>query len=674
MQIQNRWSGASPAWLGVLVGVLLMSSCSLTQSNFKLADHSAQRTNIDSLTQTCWEERVDNAGLARILGQEALETSRGIDYSTGIGRSCKCLASIAYAERAYGAADSLLTQALAVLEAKSEPPLTTEQRELVGQIYLQMGNVKLRKDSREAGLQWYLRGADYASEHQLSSLGFSFDLAIARQKGATKQYPAADSLFRQLILRQEVADRPAHQRGNVYYSYATFLARSKKYEAALQWLEKARDTFRDLPGYQRYYAMTLNALVNLEQRRGQVAKAEDYLRQCLNIKTQVTRGQSNDLSYEYHSLGNVYLRKEDWANSEAFFTRATKIAEEAKDHKLLTKTHLGLSQLHARQRRWELAHEHLKASYAQRDSFISIQRAAALSSLLSQHEKKVAEEEAARSKVQAVTLRQRIWLLLSLVVILGLGIFLFRQWTKYRQGQLEKEKEILQRENEILLKEDEIRANNAHVDGQEVERKRISEALHDSMGSKLAALRMNLEHFREHCENVLPQQGHLLLKNLSLVDEAIGYNQNLAYQLMPPTLLRLGLPAALLSLKDRMESEKLRIEVHIYGMEQRLPEKLELSLYRTVEELLKNIINHAGATEVSIELTEHGGQSFNLIVVDDGQGFEYDSQKTNLGMGLSNIKSRVEHFKGTFTIDSAIGAGTTVILDLPFPVAELATS
>ena len=86
MQIQNRWSGASPAWLGVLVGVLLMSSCSLTQSNFKLADHSAQRTNIDSLTQTCWEERVDNAGLARILGQEALETSRGIDYSTGIGR------------------------------------------------------------------------------------------------------------------------------------------------------------------------------------------------------------------------------------------------------------------------------------------------------------------------------------------------------------------------------------------------------------------------------------------------------------------------------------------------------------------------------------------------------------------------------------------------------------
>ncbi len=667
MQVKNRCPGVGARLSGLLIGILLMSSCSLIQSKLNVEDHPSRRANIDSLTNTCWNERVDNAGLAQILGEDALRSSQEIDYQLGIGRSCKCLASIASANRKYQSADSLLQIALDVLEII--PPLQrdSQQIELLGQVYLQVGNVKLRNSSREAGLEWYLKGAQYASEHNLSSLDFSFSLAIARQEAAMGKIDAADSLFRQVIRRQENFASPAHQLGNAYYSYGIFLARRKQYEASLLWLEKAKAAYRDLPNYQRYYAMVLNGLISVEQRLGNVEKAGRYFQECLNIKTEVSQGQPNDLSYEYHSMGGVYLRRKDWANSEALFTRSMDIAQEAKDHKLLAKSHLGLSLVHSGQEDWDQAYQHLKKSYTERDSFISIQRAAALSSLLSGHEKKVAERDAAKSKAEAATFRNRNMLLLSLVGLLGLGIVLFRQRVQHRHRELLKV-------NELLIKDNEIRANNAHAAGQEVERKRIADALHDSMGSKLAALRMNLEHFKANNENSLHQKQHLLIKNLLLLDEAITYNQDLAYQLIPPTLSKFGLPAALHSLKDRMETEELHIHVSVYGMQDRLPEKLELSLYRTVEELMKNIIRHSEASEVSIQLTEHDGESFNLIVEDNGRGFDYHPQNPNMGMGLSNIKSRVEHFNGTLEIDSTIGIGTTVILDVPFPKLEMATS
>jgi len=95
-----------------------------------------------------------------------------------------------------------------------------------------------------------------------------------------------------------------------------------------------------------------------------------------------------------------------------------------------------------------------------------------------------------------------------------------------------------------------------------------------------------------------------------------------------------------------------------------LPEELELSLYRIIDELINNILKHAKATEVSIQLIEHEDM-LNVIIEDNGIGFEYDPNNKNYGMGLSNITTRVNHFEGKFQIDSSIGNGTTMIIDIP---------
>ena len=94
-------------------------------------------------------------------------------------------------------------------------------------------------------------------------------------------------------------------------------------------------------------------------------------------------------------------------------------------------------------------------------------------------------------------------------------------------------------------------------------------------------------------------------------------------------------------------------------------DSLELSIFRMVQELVANAIKHAEATKVNIQLTQHE-DNLNIIVEDNGKGFDrskLDNGKS--GMGLTNIEKRVEHLEGNFTVDSVLGKGTSILIDIP---------
>jgi signal transduction histidine kinase len=100
-------------------------------------------------------------------------------------------------------------------------------------------------------------------------------------------------------------------------------------------------------------------------------------------------------------------------------------------------------------------------------------------------------------------------------------------------------------------------------------------------------------------------------------------------------------------------------------MGERLENSLELSLFRTVQELVANAIKHAEATKLNIQLTQHE-DNLNIIVEDNGIGFDRSTiGKTKTGMGLTNIEKRIEHLEGTFTVDSVLGKGTSILIDIP---------
>jgi two-component system sensor histidine kinase DegS len=99
-------------------------------------------------------------------------------------------------------------------------------------------------------------------------------------------------------------------------------------------------------------------------------------------------------------------------------------------------------------------------------------------------------------------------------------------------------------------------------------------------------------------------------------------------------------------------------------MNSRLENSLEITIFRIIQELVTNIIKHANANMVSIHLTQHE-DCINLMVEDNGIGFEISQIKPSMGMGLYSIQKKIENLGGQVTIESIAQKGTTVIIDVP---------
>ena len=154
--------------------------------------------------------------------------------------------------------------------------------------------------------------------------------------------------------------------------------------------------------------------------------------------------------------------------------------------------------------------------------------------------------------------------------------------------------------------------------------------------------------------------------SLRLLDQASVELRNIARNIMPAGLSKIGLPAAVKGLLDTLgTSPGLTINYNVHGLEERLPEPLEISLYRVLLELINNVIKHAQATRLTIQLIRYPTY-INIVVEDNGIGLDLlPGMGQAKGMGMNNIISRISYLKGTIDIDSKRGAGTTVLIDVP---------
>ncbi len=261
--------------------------------------------------------------------------------------------------------------------------------------------------------------------------------------------------------------------------------------------------------------------------------------------------------------------------------------------------------------------------------------------------------------------RQRSQIRLYLIIGGGLILLLsgFLIFLSYRQKiiqQLRKKDEAIhnQQVNDIIRKQ-ELSVLNARVEGQDMERQRIAEDLHDRLGSKLSAVKLYYDSVQ------VEQPDETILKAKLLLDETIDETRRIAHNLSSGVLSKFGLIAAVQNLKETLENSK-RIEIEFFanGFENHsIPKKLEENFYRIIQELVSNILKHAKATQITIQLTRHEDGMITLMVEDNGVGFNPDKVSLN-SMGLMNLKNRVKRFDGQLSVDSDKGSGTTVIVEI----------
>ncbi|MBI1286876.1 MAG: PAS domain S-box protein [Flavobacteriales bacterium] len=205
---------------------------------------------------------------------------------------------------------------------------------------------------------------------------------------------------------------------------------------------------------------------------------------------------------------------------------------------------------------------------------------------------------------------------------------------------------------------------NAVLRGQEQERKRLGAELHDGIGQILSAIGLLVSQIREDeavfNSKKLSDQLEKLNTNLQ---SAIREVRGISHDLMPEVLESFGLKEAVkqicASLQDR---SGIQVKFDHADLEPRYNSLIEMNLYRITQELVNNIQKHSNCKRVFVSLMDHG-DSLNLMVEDDGKGFDR-SQDVN-GIGLKNIRSRVALMGGQIDIESALDSGTLINIEVP---------
>ncbi|HOY96044.1 MAG TPA: sensor histidine kinase [Catalimonadaceae bacterium] len=245
--------------------------------------------------------------------------------------------------------------------------------------------------------------------------------------------------------------------------------------------------------------------------------------------------------------------------------------------------------------------------------------------------------------------RQRIAFAVGIVVliIIGLGIFLYRDQVHKRNMETQKREDLRARFAEV-------------VNAQEEERTRIARDLHDNLGHLMAAIRLNTSAIVVEDD----KNQRILDHTESIVDLASKEVRQLSHRLMPQSLSDLGLFESLRDMARRInESGKIKIEMKATG-DIPLSKPMGIAVYRIIQEVLNNTLNHAKATVFSI-FYEFKPSHFFVRLQDNGIGFEPGELHNGNGIGWQNIKSRVEMVNGSIQLNSEKGAGTIVEIRIP---------
>ena len=205
---------------------------------------------------------------------------------------------------------------------------------------------------------------------------------------------------------------------------------------------------------------------------------------------------------------------------------------------------------------------------------------------------------------------------------------------------------------------------------QEHERRRIARDLHDSVSQLLSSIRFRIQSLEKSIiQTNRPEDLIQIRKVKDLLERSIQEIRRISNNLMPFELEDLGLEVALCNIcNEVMDRTDLEIEINFSGIYKRMPQDLELALYRVVQEALNNVVKHAEATIARVSLLRLKDK-LELRIKDNGKGFDcHDDRKFKndrySGMGLLDMKERIALIKGKFAIESSPQNGTDVSVEI----------
>ncbi|MCH8554795.1 MAG: sensor histidine kinase [Schleiferiaceae bacterium] len=393
-----------------------------------------------------------------------------------------------------------------------------------------------------------------------------------------------------------------------------------------------------------------NNIGNTFSKMGDWASAASYIQRAYELVSDDPYSKST-VSL---NMGRLAIENGDRNAAETYFTTALQQAELAGSYEKIRDAYEALSKFYERTNNPVQALHFARQYQTLRDSLLNESKLHSMAEMeaLFQIQEKEADNlrllnQNAFQDLQIQRQRSQLYLVIGGVVLLV--VFLGWWWMRLRY-----QRKIADAETQKALER--VRFS-AVIETEDRERSRIARELHDGLGQVLSSAKLNVSAL----EADVPEEDRPILNNaLELLDRSLQEVREISHNMMPATLSRLGLFPAIKDMVQKINQSQSQLQVvwECDAPSQDWPSPpVAQSLYRVLQEFVKNTLQHADATQLSIRYQQQNGHHI-FQIKDNGKGFNTQSIAQSAGLGWANIQTRMNGIGAAFTINSVLGEGT----------------
>ncbi|MBU2915688.1 tetratricopeptide repeat protein [Reichenbachiella agariperforans] len=446
---------------------------------------------------------------------------------------------------------------------------------------------------------------------------------------------------------------------NAYNFLTTVYTYLEKYDSSLYYGHKTIPLFMEIknkPGLGATYV----TIANVFKKRNNYDSANYYYNKAIAIteETQYTKG----LGEIYYNQGTMEAQRNQLRKAQNLFEQALPYSLDAGHQDLALLIQRDIASTAAQLGDYPKAYKYQVMYQASNDSVFNQQKQQSLVDVQTKYETEKKEQQIALQQAlldtQAAELKINQLIFAGMIGILILIVVI---------GLLQRKKILLKQSNELerqktLAKESQLAAA---LSSQESERKRFARDLHDGFGQMISLLNLNLASLEKNQAN----REEVYQASSAVLDDMYQELKSICFNLMPETLIQQGVAAATQEFVLRVnQTQKIHIELDTFGMEGRLTDLQEISLYRIIQEWINNLLKYSDAQKATLSLTRDE-EEITLLIEDNGAGFDQTKLRQGSGNGWKNITSRSNLIHGEITLDTQLGVqGTTLIINAPYIV------
>jgi signal transduction histidine kinase len=602
---------------------------------------------VASLNELSWYYKNFDLDSSIVLATEALKIGREIESKQAQAQS---LSSLANAYEAKGKLDSALLfhkQSNSYLIVINDSLGIAGSLNNQGIVYDQLGNYTSSLKCYFQALRIYENRSDapYDVAMVLGNIGIvykkqkEYKKVLEYYQRALEIYTSEGSDFGQTVTK-----------GNI----GSVLLLTKDYNQAINYLMEAKTGYEKL-GHIRYVPYMLNNLGVANDSLGNSQKARDLF---LQAKEQhLTHNNQFELANTLIALASNYRKTRDHDLGIKSADEALGYAQaiQAKEFEIAALKELSKN-YSANGQHFE-AFEALERRDLLKDEQFEETKTKQIFELQTQYEteKKQQQIELQNAHISQQELRLErnqlflIFTILAIIFILAIALL--------QRNRLKKKQQIKLQKAHLDSKEAEI---NASISSQEKERARYARDLHDGFGQMISILNMNLKNLQNGAK---PDERQKVFEaSEKVIDEMYKELKNICFDLMPQTLIKHGLESALKEFTDRInQAEKVFVELNVFGLEERLTELQEISIYRISQEWINNILKYSDADKVTLQITKDEVE-ITLLIEDNGRGFDKSLLEQGKGNGWKNLNTRAKLIKGELELETEVNTKGNVLI------------